>query len=431
MCENAAGGPEYTAAAWESFYDVVDSARFAGGEEKLIYESLRDKMKLRSFGDYLKRYIYHKAELTEPFSQVTADEYLDIIRESFSANCTPQSFEPTTAKLRALAKNWLSQQTVKRRVVFLLGFGLNMSAADVNMFLTKALLEHEINPKDPFEVICWYCYHNGYTYPKFKSLWSAYSDTPAGACEGGMVSSEQTVNVRSTMFGIQDDASLLAYLMRLKADSGASRMSVTARACFMSLYDETRDIIAGFYNQTADEESAEALDEYKAMLSRNPRISDVDKQRYIERFKSKTKKTWTRADITASDIEQVICCAIPKDRYGNLTPAKASELNAQFAGKRFSRQRMNEILAGGEEVSRFDLITLNFFVFSQSLDKYPKAVARYSRFCDSMNDILRRCSLGELYMQNPYECFVLMCILSEAPLVVYADVWERSYGGTE
>ena len=44
-----------------------------------------------------------------------------------------------------------------------------------------------------------------------------------------------------------------------------------------------------------------------------------------------------------------------------------------------------------------------------------------------MNRILERCFLGELYVSNPYECFVLMCILSEEPLSTYADVWELSY----
>ena len=38
---------------------------------------------------------------------------------------------------------------------------------DVNEFLTKALREQAINAKNPFEVICWYCYKNGYNYLKF------------------------------------------------------------------------------------------------------------------------------------------------------------------------------------------------------------------------------------------------------------------------
>ena len=35
--------------------------------------------------------------------------------------------------------------------------------------------------------------------------------------------------------------------------------------------------------------------------------------------------------------------------------------------------------------------------------------------------------MGELYVANPYECFILMCILSDDPLGTYADVWEMAY----
>ena len=35
--------------------------------------------------------------------------------------------------------------------------------------------------------------------------------------------------------------------------------------------------------------------------------------------------------------------------------------------------------------------------------------------------------MGELYIQNPYECFLLICMLAEDPLGTYADVVERSY----
>ncbi len=46
---------------------------------------------------------------------------------------------------------------------------------------------------------------------------------------------------------------------------------------------------------------------------------------------------------------------------------------------------------------------------------------------EETNALLERCFLGELYISNPYECFVLMCLLSEDPLGTYADVWELSY----
>ena len=92
------------------------------------------------------------------------------------------------------------------------------------------------------------------------------------------------------------------------------------------------------------------------------------------------------------------------------------------------RQHIHEILAGKAEVNRFDLITLNFFVFAQDEAAYSKARARYSAFVESINRILARCNLWELYISDPYECFVLMCILSDHPMSAYADVWELSYG---
>jgi len=33
----------------------------------------------------------------------------------------------------------------------------------------------------------------------------------------------------------------------------------------------------------------------------------------------------------------------------------------------------------------------------------------------------------ELYPVNPYESFVMMCLLADNPLYAYAEVWEKSY----
>ena len=417
---------DFTDAAWESLYDAVDNTSFGDKDAQLIYNSLRTRLRLISFGDYLKRYIYLKAGLSGPFKEVPLADYQSIIRSSFSDNHTPASFTPTTAKLSAMIKKWLTQQTVKRNVVFLLGFGLNMSVEDVNLFLTKALREPEINPKNPFEVICWYCYKNQFNYLKFEKLWDIYNDTPANMLDIGRIYSEHTIGVRSSMHSIHSDASLIAHVSKLKTNDNISCMSVTARECFDSLYDEARDIIAKLYNWYEEEQHEDAVHEYIERLSRNERMYDFEKQNRVEQFRSK-KKVFTREDISESDIEHIICAAIPTDRHGNLTPSKASKLNEQFQGKRFSRQRIGNILAGNTEITRFDLITLNFFIFSQKLDECPDAKARYMRFFESTNEILERCFMGKMYVQNPYECFVLMCILSEDPLGTYADVWELSY----
>lgn len=416
---------DFTAAAWESLYDVVNDMQFIDKDAQLIYDSLKHRLKICHFGDYLKRYIYLKAELTEKFSKISLKEYQLIIKSSFSDNHTPASFYTTTAKLSALSKNWLTQQTVKRNVVFLLGFGLNMSVDDVNMFLTKALCEQEINSKNPFELICWYCYHKRFNYIKFVQLWKIYNNIPINSFENGCILTEQTIGVKNLMNSIYDEKSIIAHLTKLKANEKMSAMSRTMKQCFDELYDEARELIAKMYN-TYDEEYEIDVQEYIYKLSHNDRLYNFERQKQIEQFRLK-RKVFCKDDITESDMERIICSAIPKDRHGNLTPSKASKLNEQFAGKRFSRQRIRDILSGNIEVTRFDLITINFFVFSQKMDEYTDSKVRYLKFYKSMNNILGKCFLGKLYIQNPYECFVLMCILSADPLGTYADVLELSY----
>ena len=72
--------------------------------------------------NYLKRYVYERAELEEPFfPQVPQEVYREIVVESFKETYTPKSMSPTSAKLSSLVNNWLTQASVKRETVFLLG----------------------------------------------------------------------------------------------------------------------------------------------------------------------------------------------------------------------------------------------------------------------------------------------------------------------
>ena len=48
----------------------------------LFFIILYKEMELVSFGDYLKRYVYERAELEEPFSQVPQEVYREIVVES-------------------------------------------------------------------------------------------------------------------------------------------------------------------------------------------------------------------------------------------------------------------------------------------------------------------------------------------------------------
>ncbi len=426
MFDPVDNGIDFTEAAYDSLYDVVDDLSFMDKDAELIYEALASRLKVMSFGNYLKRYIYKKAGLTGKYDEIPIKDYQIIIRDSFDDNHTPASFNPSSSKLSALSKNWLTQKTVKRNVVFLLGFGLNMSVEDVNAFLSKALRERKINFKDPFEIICWYCYKNGYNYLKFEKLWQQYLDMPDEATNTHIMYSEATVGFRSYAQSINDDLTLMNHLSELKSTENILHTSYSAQACFKELYDKTRDIVAEIYNKVEDEDNYRAVQAYREQLLSNDRLFDCEKNSRIK-AKCEEKLIFSRDDITPGDIEHVICAAVPTDKHGNLVPGKMSKLNEHFNGKRFSRQRISDILSGNSEIERFDLITLNFFIASQDLDNYSDSKKRFLAFEDSTNRILEKCSMGELYTPNPYECFVMMCMLTEDPLGTYADVCEISY----
>lgn len=383
---------EYTESAWESLYNTVDSEDYRTRDAEMIFRTLEECMKRLSFGDYLKRYIYRKCEMTENFADVPVSEYQQIIKDSFAETHTAKSFEETSAKLGALSKNWLTQQTVKRQIIFLLGFGLSMSVDDVNMFLTKAIQEPGINPKDPFEVICWYCYKNGYNFLKYEKLWEKYCSIGLSGQSLEDIYGDYTMGLRSSMHLIHDDAALMTYLMKLKGAENKSHISMTAKSQFLALYEEAKEYIVAYFNMTADEDKMVSID-----------------------------------DISPTDFEEILYASVPRDHNGNLTPAKKSKLNELFLGRRLSRQRIHKLLTDQEEINRFDILTLNFLIYSQKNEYDGKVQNRYSKFLESSNTILEKCFMGKIYIQNPYECFLLMCILSEDPLGTYADVWEMSF----
>ena len=104
----------------------------------------------------------------------------------------------------------------------------------------------------------------------------------------------------------------------------------------------------------------------------------------------------------------------------------ASILSKQFDQKRMTRQRIAGILAGKTCVERFDLVTLLFLRYAEEVEPDWPA-ERYMRFIDEINEILGRCGMMDIYPVNPYESFILMCLLTDYPLAAYAEVWEQSY----
>lgn len=413
---------DFTIKSEDNFYDTVDTSSFRDEDAELIYEHIHNKMRIIPFGDYLKRYILKKAELDCNINDVDIKEYQEIIISSFDENNTPKSFEPTSSKLSALSKNWLTQSAVKRQTIFLLGFGLSMSVRDVSEFLTHAQGERDFNFKNPFEVICWFCLKNGYKFPKFTQLLEAYNELP---CTDNAVAYDATIGIRDLFYGVDTEDSLMKMLSTLKYENQGNLFSVSAKKCFNDLYNKVRKIIADEYTRDEQEKAAKRAAKFMESLGETLAFSYEKKKEKYERIKTDFK-VYIEEDITEADVEKYLCCGIPFDGKGNLLKFSKSTLSGHLSNKRMSRQHIRDILTDKTDVDRFDLITLCFFIHAMN-QEIEDSKTRYIEFVDDINAILESCYMGELYLTNPYECFLLMCTLSEWPMGAYSDVFEMSY----
>ena len=395
----------YTGNAAEVLARLASNPDFEENEGDMIYESLQEQVSRIKFCDYLKRYIYQTRKLTKPFHQISDDDYKKILLAGLKESNASLYFDPliTSTKEGQAITNWLTRPSVSRNAVFLLDFALEMSADDVNMFLTKALCEQEINAKIPAEVISWYCYQKHYDYTVYQALTWQYEELQPSDFVVEDFNTTATVNIRNTMFAIDSDEQLMRYLSGLKASTGISQFSRTAKGYFDQLYTQTKKQIA-------------------AMLS------GVD---WADEDLKENNISWE--SISSNQVEEVIYAGIPQTKDHNLQKEKDSTLYDKFPGTRLHKGRIQKLLGDVKsqhqetEVSRYDLITLNFFLYSRKLEEYEDPEVRTQAFVKSTNQILKACFMQPLIVQNPYENFVLSCMYNEDPLSAFSAVWEMSY----
>ena len=373
---------DYTKRSAANLKRITSSRLFRQAETDTILRYLSEQMEVVSFGDFLKRFIYESTGMTEPFHEVPEDTYVAYIYDSFERNRAPHAFDPVRSRWSAIVKRWLSSRSVERRTVFLLGFGLNMTDAEVSVFLMKVLKEQDFNFLDPAETVYWYCFHRGLPYAEALQL----LDENDFSEETGEKGPDFWNTVREHPEAYLSNARILRqYLAFLK--ECPEEPEKVAREAFQGLFD-------------------------RALKA-------------ARQVRQREKESTTGA----GDIESVLYSGVPRTGDRNLAPADRSMLAGQFGKYRLGRQRLGRLLRGEIPPERFDLLTLLFLDVACRNTAGPDGLAeKFCSYVDEANEMLRKCRLWEVYPVNPYESFLMMCLLTEDPLCAFNDVWENSYG---
>ena len=378
---------DFTGRAVHGMQRIINAEDFADMDAKKIFAYLSNEMEIVLFPDFLKRYLYEKSGIEAPFSQVTDDTYMDILQASFEANRAPHSFHASSRRQRAAFRDWLTKESVRRSTVFLLGFGLRMPPEDVSRFLTKVLKEADFDFRDPQELIFWYCYRNGSSYASAVQLLEMYEEIGIRELPGKQWEAWQAHPEAFLM----DRQNFAAYLSALKA----KRMEDNRKQRhFQELLDRCLTMISEIYGE-------ELMHMEDAGIRREKKVG-------------------------ISDLEHILYSGIPLDSNGNMQKLTASRFHSLFREKRLTRQRISSILKGKSSVDRYDLLTLLFFLHASAAEPdWP--TDRYLQFVEKANELLEDCDMYGIYPVNPYESFLLMCMITEYPLAVFAEVWERSF----
>lgn len=370
---------DFTMRAENEFYELIEKEDFSDKDAGYIYECLKSKVNVINFCEHLKRYIYRSLYNEEEGHN---PDYKGHIINMFEMNGVPPSMNGSSTKLSAAASNWLTQKRVSRDTIFLLGFGLAMTADEVSGLLVNASGDGDFDFKNPYEVIYWYCYRNLIGFAEMKKIVCEFEKMNIAEQVSFDDYAGRTTELKGTALCITSREELMQFLSVYSRYSAKNR---TVYTVFSDLYNKAKSI-------------AEALDGSEAGSARA-----VERQLYM---------------------------GIIRTKQGNLPPASESGLNSVFGSKRLNRKRIGDIEKGIMLPERFDIITLNFFIHANSsvvTGEQKNVKQAYYEFVDETNALLKKCHMSELYAANPYENFIAMCMMTCDPMVAFAEVWSLSY----
>lgn len=355
----------FTRHAWESVEETVDDMAFELKDADLIYDVLRNRILPIPFSSYLKRYLYRRSGMLRPFREVTAEDYEAVMLASFHETGTPSSMTSETTRLNRMVRVWLDRDMVQRQTMLLLGFGLAMTEEDVNGFLQKVLHQQSLDPEDPQDALCAFCYRGRHGFGKLIQLQDRLRLMESGAESPG---------------GTAEEEALLRSLLRARGRMTAMRRRTEDR--FREIYGQARALIA---------ESSPA------------------------------------GRVTPSTLERLLCASIPMGASGNLVSAYPLREQTRFAAKRLSRQHIQRILDGRQPVSRYDLTSLHFLLFAATHPAGEDRVRMLKDYTDSADALLADCGFGGMMPTDPHDAFLMMCAVSVSPLGTYSDIMEKAY----
>lgn len=383
-----------------------------------------------TWGDHIRRYIfdvtgesYWRSRLSwlkeEKFTinDITDEQLRDFILTAFEKNDMKDrgSIDPqiTTSSLKKNLKRWLSSPVtaISRNTCFLFCFGLNADEAGA-AYLLEALREPTFNPRDYKEAIYYYCLCNGEKFSKVEK-WLHQCDEIKKKIEIDKTKDSDLVGYTKLLKNELEEIALAtasmkdkdirftAYLQALFCTPAVSKQSKTRAYELKKIYEMYAPMVSDRYCEWIDRRNEkQCYDEFEQCL-----------------------KMYSTDSIQISDtLMKLIDSKILK--FPALT---SSSLEKKIGSERSSEIKREDILTlvflycGSREAGEFRDSEGNTYEYTRS--NYAK---RKARFLNMANTRLERCGFSDVYLLNPYELFLTVCLLQPDPMTYYLAAWKYS-----
>lgn len=400
-----------------------------------------------TWGAHIKRYIYEKAysgKKDMKMKDLSREEMEQFIYDAFEENGMKNrgSIHPGTATtLKSQLGRWLDSpvEKISRDTCFLFAFGLNMSEVDVSYMLQNVLRKADFNAKDYKEAIYYYCLCNNYKYKSTKNpkeMSGAKSPEQCKSVEDWLEKYEQlevsyrykeplqTYILVDSLREITEDVSPTAfvrYLEKLKRQSEDNKNSNTAKRILKEklnsllywlspkeyILSEEKSISDYAYDMLRQKEEAVDLGKLVSALLTIPtediqlslQLDELVREDII-RFPS-----WTEESLT-------------KKIYEKTTHVSREDiLIATFLVEMMEFEKRLKEETEGQLPGKQSL--------KEGKSTYQK---RKAWFIQEANWALEESGFCEMYLLNPFELFLVSCLLQNKPMEYFLAAW-KSYRG--
>lgn len=390
------------------------------------------------FGDYLKRMVYELYIFPEDdgrkITEIPEDEYIKDIQQIFKENgmkgVGTLQFGGSTRLTPSNLKRWMGTPCyqVSRELVFLFGFGFNMFAEQVEELLTKVIGQAGFDFRSAQETIYYWCLKHNLGYGGLQYWQEKYMEIQEEAeeqkesgiyeekeeCAGGA----RTRYYKEKAVRITDEDGFKEYLRELERIRRDTRNRITAR--------ETLNVVV---NILWYELSKERRGETKWLELLIEQKEEGDAQ-------NRTKRTQREIKTMQKYWREVSLDPLIQSIWQEEDPVAISEKSRELAPllpDMWKKRSLQDKLNGESRVRKEDILTGVFLTYAHQLEKQMPYMSgeekdymvRVETYVEDVNTYLEQCGMGEFYIVQPYEIFLVLCLLYDKPYSFFLSVWKE------